>query len=193
MGFFSVLLMFICLCADNMVMANMSAMKPENEKNRNTLSLKIALMFSVFHIIFLILGYFAAYLLTSVWGDYSWLAKVWISFAFVMLIGIRLLVETVEKSPSFSIHDSDMNSKLINTSILLGLNSMLIGFAIQIMNQSYHFFWALVSLFVISLIMSMIGFFMGRPDAKKIPSKVVECFAGGLMIILAVRILIIYY
>ncbi|WP_424245036.1 putative Mn2+ efflux pump MntP [Elusimicrobium posterum] len=193
MEIWAIIIMFMCLCVDNMVMANMSAMKPENTNSRNSLSLKIALIFSVFHALFLFIGYVLAYLVTAMRGAYSWKAQLWISFSFVMLIGIRLLVETVEKSPSFSVNDSDLNPKMAKTAMLIGLNSVLLGYAIYIVKTNYHFFWAILALFAISMIFSMAGFFMGRPDSKKISSKVLESVAGIIMIILALRIVIFHY
>ncbi|MGB2579948.1 putative Mn2+ efflux pump MntP [Elusimicrobium simillimum] len=189
MEFWAVLIMFICLCVDNMVMANMSAMKSQNNNVRSSLSLRIALTFSIFHALFLLAGYLIAY----IWpAQYSWTASVWISFAFVMLIGIRLLLETVEKSPSFGIDDPEMNPKLIKTGMLLALNSAMLGFALQIMSVNYSLVWPLFALFAVSMIMSLLGFLFGRPDSKRISSKVVESVAGIVMIVLAIRILIMY-
>ncbi|ACC98875.1 putative membrane protein [Elusimicrobium minutum Pei191] len=191
MEFWAVFIMFICLCVDNMVMANMSAMKPQNNDVRSSLSLRISLSFSIFHVLFFLVGYGFAALLKPY--PHTWIAGAWIAFAFILLIGIRLLMETVEKSPSFSVADKDMNPKLLKTSALLALNSLMIGFAMCVMAVEYQLFWPAFSLFAISMIMSMIGFLTGKPESKKISSKIFESIAGLIMIVLAVRILLTYY
>ncbi|WP_428897525.1 Putative Mn2+ efflux pump MntP [Parelusimicrobium proximum] len=179
-----VIIMFVCLCVDNMVVSNMSAMKTSNSESRNSLSVKIAMMFAVCHLLFLMLGYFLGFLFPA---DNA-LAAVWVSFAFIFLIGARLLLESIEKSPSFSITDSDINLKMVKVSILIAANSGMIGFALKIMGRGLV--WPLFILFFISLIMSMVGFAIGKPDAKEIGSKKLQALAGIIMIILALRIVI---
>jgi len=173
-----------------MVMANMSGMKPQNNGVRSRLSLRIALSFSIFHVLFMVIGYLLAALFWP--ADRSWLAASWVAFSFIALIGIRLLLETVEKSPSFSVADSDVNVKLIKTSAWLALNTLMIGFAMRIMPH-YGLFWPVFILFAVSMIMSLLGFIVGKPDSKKISTKVVESAAGILMIIMAIRLLIIFH
>jgi len=174
-----------------MVMANMSGMKPQNNEVRSRLSLRIAVSFSVFHVIFLLLGYLLAALLWP--HSRNWLSSVWVSFAFITLIGIRLLLETVEKSPSFSVADSDVNKKLIKTSVWLAINTLMIGFVLRIMKIDYSLFWPIFIVFAVSMIMSLVGFLVGRPESKKISTKIVESAAGIIMIIMAIRLLIMYH
>jgi|GEM_PF-1654346 len=191
MELWAVSIMFICLCVDNMVMANMSGMKPQNNDVRSRLSLRIALSFSIFHVLLFVVGYAIAML---IWSPVrSAMASVWVSFAFIALIGIRLLLETVEKSPSFSVADEGVNKKLIKTSIWLALNTLMIGFAVRIMAATYALFWPIFILFAVSMILSLLGFLIGKPDSKKISTKIVESAAGIVMIIMAVRILIMYH
>jgi len=191
MEIWAVVIMFICLCVDNMVMANMSGMKPQNNDVRSRMSLRIALSFSAFHALFLILGYLIAML---VWpASRNWMASVWVTFAFLTLIGIRLLLETVEKSPSFSAADADVNPKLIKTSAWLAINTLMIGFAMRIMKIDYSLFWPIFILFAVSMIMSLVGFLIGKPESKKISTKIVESAAGIIMIVMAIRLLIMYH
>jgi len=191
MEWWAVGIMFICLCVDNMVMANMSGMKPQNKEVRSRLSLRIALSFSIFHVLFLVLGYLIAMLIWS--SSRSGMASVWVTFCFVTLIGIRLLLETVEKSPSFSVADEGVNKKLIKASAWLALNTLMLGFVIRVMAVPYSLFWPVFILFAASMVMSLVGFLIGKPESKKISTKIVESAAGIVMIIMAVRILIMYH
>ena len=190
MELLAVCIMFMCLCVDNMVMANMSGMKRENDNVRSRFSLRIALTFSLAHALFLIFGYLIAWLMAPSFPG-SAAAGAWIAFAFVALIGIRLLLETVEKSPSFASGDPEVNSKLIKTSILLALNSAMLGFAMSAAGVEYNFLIPALMLFAVSMAFSLTGFLIGKPDAKKISTKMAESAAGIIMIILAVRLLYI--
>ena len=51
MGIISVIIIFICICVDNMVCANMSAMKM-NPERKSIFSIKLALSFAIFNGIF---------------------------------------------------------------------------------------------------------------------------------------------
>jgi len=190
MELLAVTFMFIFLCVDNMVMANMSGMKPQNNDVRSRMSLKIAFSFSLFHVIFLVIGWLLAALFWP--AGRTFLAASWVAFAFIALIGIRLLLETVEKSPSFSAADEGVNKKIIKTSAWLALNTLMIGFAMKIMNAS-HLFWAVFILFAVSMVMSLLGFLTGKPDSKKISTKIAESIAGVAMIVMAIRLIIMYH
>ena len=56
MGIISVIIIFICICVDNMVSANMSAIKMTKE-NKSIFSVKMALAFTIFNVLLFGLGY----------------------------------------------------------------------------------------------------------------------------------------
>ena len=56
MGIISVIIIFICICVDNMVSANMSAVKMTKE-NKSIFSVKMAIVFTIFNVLLFGLGY----------------------------------------------------------------------------------------------------------------------------------------
>ena len=66
MEMFAVVLIFVCICVDNMVCANMTAMKLDTE-NKNIFSIKMALFFSGFNALFFGLGYLLSILFAVIW------------------------------------------------------------------------------------------------------------------------------
>jgi len=177
-----VLLIFICIAVDNMVIANMSGMKPQNAQSRSSLSLKIAIMFALFNGVMLLVGYILGYFwMSAAFGPKS---VAWVNFAFITLIGIRLLLESIEKSPSFAITDDGINGKFVKVSLLVSLNYMLIGFALRITASSLS--WNFFGLLFISVAAGIIGFGLGSPDSKSIASKKLEAVAGIILIVIAI-------
>ena len=59
MGIIAMIIIFICLCTDNMVTANMSGMNMEL-KTKSVFSIKTALFFSGLNALFFTLGYIFA-------------------------------------------------------------------------------------------------------------------------------------
>ena len=50
MNMLSVIIIFVCICVDNMVSANMSAVKMTKE-NKSVFSVKLALVFTLFNVL----------------------------------------------------------------------------------------------------------------------------------------------
>lgn len=184
MAWWIILLVFICICMDGMVIANMSGMKPQNDDKRSRLALKLALMFTLIHVIMLLLGYVLAWL----FAPEAYLARLWIAFSIIMLMGIRLLLESIEKSPSIAVTDEDMNKKLLKISFVLGGNTAFLGFVLYCMNRAL--FLPVIMLIFVSMAMTMLGFFWGKPSSKEIASKKLEAAAGIICILTAVGLLV---
>lgn len=185
MGIISVLIIFVCICVDNMVSANMSAMKMEKE-NRSVFSIKVALFFAGFNGLLLGLGYLISILF---FRDWVYLAHNWVAFAFLLLLGIKFMLESIEKSPSFNNVDTKDTGKLIKVSALIGLNSFLVGYAMETMDTS--FLPQLIFLLIITFAMTLFGFYLGNASSKTIASKKVELVAGIILIIMAIRLIIV--
>ncbi len=182
MAFWLILIIFLCIAVDNMVVANMSGMKPQNNDVRSSLSLKIAIMFVVFNVLLLLVGYFLGYLWIS--QGFGPRAVAWVTFAFITLIGIRMLLESIEKSPSFAITDAGLNGKLVKVALLIALNFMMVGFVMKITGAGIA--WSFFALVFISIAAGVLGFGLGTPDAKSIASKKMEAVAGITLIIAAI-------
>ena len=185
MGIISAIIIFICICVDNMVSANMSAVNMV-KANKSVFSVKMALFFTGFNILLLGVGY-----LVSLVFFHSWVyfAHNWVAFAFLLLLGIKLLLESIEKSPSFKDEDEGNVGKLIKVSFLLSLNSFLVGYAMETMDCS--FFPQVLILLVISFVMTLLGSHLGGKQPKNLISKKIELVAGLILIIMAIRLIII--
>ena len=180
MGIISVIIIFICICVDNMVCANMSAMKM-NPEQKSIFSIKVALFFAAFNALFFGLGYLISIVF---FRDWVYLAHNWVAFAFLLLLGIKFMLESIEKSPSFTALEVNNTKKLFKVSILMALNAFLVGYAVETMDTSC--FPQLVFLFIITFGMTLIGFHLGNENSKTIASKKIELVAGIILIILSV-------
>ena len=181
MGIISVIIIFICICVDNMVSANMTAVNMTKE-NKSVFSVKMALFFTGFNVLFLGLGYLASIIL---FRDWIYVVHNWVAFAFLLLLGIKLILESIEKSPSFRDEDAAHTRKLIKVSVLLGLNNFLVGYAMEIMDRA--FFPEVVLLLVLTFLMTLLG----SHFTKNLISKKIELVAGIVLIIMAIRMIII--
>lgn len=185
MGIIAVLIVFICICVDNMVCANMSAMKLEPE-NKSVFSIKVALFFAGFNALLFGLGYFISIIF---FRDWIYFAHNWVAFAFLLLLGIKFMLESIEKSPSFTNLETEDNGKLVKVSALMGLNSFLVGYAVETMDTS--FFPQIVFLVLITFGMTLLGFHLGNKTSKTVASKKVELVAGIILVVMAVRLIIV--
>ena len=184
MGIISVIIIFICICVDNMVSANMTGMNITQDKG--VFSIKVALFFAGFNMLFFVLGYLVSMLFFRNW---VYLAHNWVAFAFLLLLGIKFMLESIEKSPSFSNLDADDNRKMMKVSTVLALNSFLVGYAVETMEKA--FFPQVLILFVLTFLMTLIGFHLGNQSSKTIASKKVELAAGIVLIVMAVKLIIL--
>ena len=175
----------MCICVDNMVSANMTAINMTKE-NKSVFSVKMALFFTAFNVLFLGVGYLVSMIFFRGW---IYFVHNWVAFAFFLLLGIKLIMESIEKSPSFKNEDAGNTRKLIKVSVLLGLNSFLVGYALEIMDRS--FFPEVLFLLVISFLLTLFGSHLGGLHAKNLISKKIELVAGILLIIMGIHAIII--
>lgn len=185
MGIISVIIIFICICVDNMVSANMSAVKMTKE-NKSTFSVKMAIVFTIFNVLLFGLGYILSIIFFRRW---VYFAHNWVAFAFLLLLGIKLMLESIEKSPSFGDVDAGDNWKLAKVSAVIGLNSLLVGYAMETMDVS--FFPEVVLLLIITFVMSLLGSHLGGEQIKNLFSKKLELVAGIVLIIMSIRLIMI--
>ena len=185
MEMFAVVLIFVCICVDNMVCANMTAMKLDTE-NKNIFSIKMALFFSGFNALFFGLGYLLSIIFFREWVSF---VHNWVAFAFLLLLGIKFMLESIEKTPSFTNLETDDLRKLIKVSALMGLNSFLVGYAVETMNTS--FFLLLVFLLLLTFGLTLLGFRLGNKKSKTVASKKVELLAGLVLAVMAVWLIIV--
>ena len=185
MGIITVTIIFICICVDNMVSANMSSVKMSSDK-RSIFSIKMALFFTGFNALFYGIGFLVGRIFLH---DWVYFAHNWVAFAFLLLLGIKFMLESIEKSPSFSDLETDDNRKMIKVSSLIGLNSFLVGYAVETMGKA--FFPQVIILMVISFMMTLLGFHLGSPNSKTVASKKIELVAGIVLLIIAITLIVV--
>ena len=185
MGLIAMIIIFICLCTDNMVTGNMSAMNMEL-KTRSIFSIKAALFFALLNSLFFTIGYiFSMIFFRAHFVRVSY----WIAFAFLFLLGVKYILETIEKSPSFKEQDIEDGRKLWKISLLSASQFFFVGYPLELMGKSW--FPQVVFLLVISFLMTILGFHLGTKTSKTIVSKWVEFVAGLVLIIMAIRLIVL--
>ncbi len=185
MGIISVIVVLLCICVDNMVSANMSALKL-NKDNKSVFSVKMALFFTGFNVVLFGLGYLVSLILFRSW---VYFAHNWVAFAFLLLLGIKLMLESIEKSPSFGDLDVSNTGKLVKVSALIGMNSFLVGYAFDTMGRA--FFPEVLLLLIFTFLMTLLGAHLGGTHSKNLVSKKIELVAGIILIIMAIRLIVI--
>ena len=185
MGLIAVIIIFICLCTDNMVTANMSAINME-PKTKSVFSIKAALCFAGFNGLFFTIGYIFAMLF---FRSYFVQVNDWIGFAFLLLLGIKYLLETIEKSPSFKEEEAGDNGKIWRVSLISASQFLLVGYPLELMGKSW--FPQIFFLLIITFLMTILGFHLGGKTSKSILSKKAEFVAGLFLVIMAVRLIIL--
>lgn len=185
MGMIAVLIIFCCICVDNMVCANMSAMKMTTQ-SKSVFSIKMALVFAAFNALFLGLGYLVSVLFFRNW---VYFAHNWVAFAFLLLLGIKFTLESIEKSPSFGTEDASSTRKLLKVATVFGLNAFLVGYALETMDTSFFPQWVFLALLTFGL--TLAGFHLGNPNSKTIVTKKAELVAGMVLIVMAVWLVIV--
>ncbi|MBQ3666661.1 MAG: manganese efflux pump [Elusimicrobiaceae bacterium] len=179
MSMLSVIIIFVCICVDNMVSANMSAVKMTKE-NKSVFSVKLALVFTIFNVLLFGLGY----IISILFHGWSYFAHNWVVFAFLLLLGIKFMLEYIEKSPSFGDADAGDNWKLAKVSALIGMNSFLVGYALETVGRA--FFPDVMLLLIITFVLSLLGAHLGGADSKNLLSKKLELIAGIVLIVMSI-------
>ena len=185
MGLIAIIIIFICLSTDHMVTANMSAMKMDL-KTKSVFSIKAAFFFAGFDALFFTIGYVASIMF---FRNYFASAGNWIAFSFILLLGVKYMLETVEKSPSFKEEEADDTQKLIRVAVLSSAQFLFLGYPLELVGKSW--FPQVLFLIVISFLMTILGFHLGSKSSKTIRSKKIQFVAGLILTIMGIRMIIL--
>ena len=185
MGLITVSIIFICLCTDHLIMSNMSAMKMDL-KTKSVFSIKAAFFFSGFNALLFTAGYLFSIVF---FHSYFVTAANWVAFAFLLLLGIKYMLETIEKSPSFKEEEADDNKKLVRVSALSAAQFFLVGYPLELLGKSW--FPQVLFLIVLTFAMTILGFHLGTKSSKTIRSKKTEFAAGLVLVVMAIRMIIL--
>lgn len=185
MSILVMILIFLCIGVDNMVSSNMSAINITTD-NRSTFSVKLGLFFTMFNALWYLIGFILSGLFFHHWTLRS---QNWVAFAFILLLGIKLILESIEKSPSFNNLTATSTKQITKVAAEIGLNSLLVGFAAETMGRA--FFPQIMILMVITFLMSILGFHLGKPDSRTVISKKIELVAGIILIFVALGLIVV--
>ncbi len=185
MGIIAMIIIFICLCTDNMVTANMSGMNLD-PKTKSVFSIKAGLFFALLNGLFFTVGYIFSIIF---FRGYFVKAAHWVAFAFLLLLGIKYMMEAIEKSPSFQEKDITDGAKMWKIAITTGSQFFFVGYPLELMGKSW--FPQILFLLIITFLMTILGFHIGTKTSKSIFSKKLEFVGGLILIILAIRLIIL--
>ena len=152
---------------------------------KGTVVLKTTLVFIVANLLALSLSFITGKLL------YATLAPVmnWLAFSFLFLIGVRLLLESIEKSPSLNYTDIVQSSYLIKVAVQASIDSFMFGFVLALVSANMLlaalFFSALFTFFAVTF-----GLAHGHAFTKTVLGSRLQLISGVVMIIIAVKFLL---
>ena len=94
------------------------------------------------------------------------------------------MLEYIEKSPSFGDADAGDNWKMVKVSALIGMNSFMVGYALETMDRA--FFPEVLLLLIFTFVLSLLGAHLGGEDTKNLLSKKLELVAGIVLIVMSI-------
>jgi len=181
MSILKVILIWICISADNFSVANASSIKMEKFDRKD--ALKFSGFCTFFHVIFFLLGWFFAFLLIE------WLEPInyWMAFSMFFLIGVGMILNALEKTLSLYKKDLIDEKYLSLISIIISMKSLLLGFGLAIIGTKM--FLALILLAVFVFFSVWMGYFLRNTTMLK-TSKTVEIIGGIILIIISLSVLV---
>jgi putative Mn2+ efflux pump MntP len=149
--------------------------------------LKTALVFVVANLIALSLSFILGNLLTPVLKD----VLPWIAFSFLFLIGVRLLLESVEKSPSLNYTDIVQNSYMIRVAVQSSVDYFFLGFVLALVSGGSLLLALFISA-IFSFLAMTLGLSHGHSFAKTVLGNRLQRVAGVIVVIIAVKFLLTF-
>lgn len=148
--------------------------------------LKTAGVFVGANLVALSLGFVLGRLMLNVLAPQA----VLLVFCFLFLIGIRLLMESIEKSPSLNYTDILQNVYLLKVAAQASIDSLMFGFALA-MAADKLLLAALLFSAVFNFGMVLFGFSHGHAANKTVLGNRVQLVSAVAILVLAVRFLIV--
>jgi putative Mn2+ efflux pump MntP len=154
----------------------------------SSVTLKTALVFVVSNLIALS----ASFLIGKFLQEHLYFVASWIAFSFLFLIGVRLLLESIEKSPSLNYTDIIQSGYLIRVAVQASVDSFLLGFILSLHfgTGSKLFLLALLISAVFNFFATTFGLSHGHAFTRSVIGKRLELIAGILMVIIAIGFLL---
>ncbi len=181
MTILKIILIWLCISADNFSVSNASTSKMPNFIRKD--ALKFAGFCTFFHVLFFVLGWIFAYTLK----DALFSINYWLAFSMLFLVGVGMILNAIEKTLSLYKKDLIDERYLTIISVLLSLKTILLGFGLKMIGTPM--FMSTLLLIVFVFLSVWIGYFLKGKNVLKI-SKITEIVGGVILIILSLSVLI---
>jgi len=186
MSILIVLLVLLCIATGCFAIGAISGSKLGSYYNSN-ITLKASLVFVVSNLVSMTVAFIVGWLLY----DWTHVVSSWLAFAMLFIIGVRLLLESIEKSPSLNYTDIVQSNYLIRVAVQASVDSFMFGFTLSL------FFISRIEIFLLALLISaifnffgtLLGLSHGHAFPKTVFGKRLELAAGIIMIVTAISFL----
>ncbi len=185
MGIISLIIILLCISTGCFAIGVTSGSKL-GSCYKSSVALKTTFVFVVTSLLALSLSFILGKLLYDSVSHVS----TWIAFALFFLIGVRLLMESIEKSPSLNYTDIVQSSYLIRVAVQASVDSFMLGFVLALVAPRL----LLGTLFLSALFTFLsvtLGLSHGHSFTKTVLGNRLQLIAGIIMVIIAVRFVII--
>lgn len=185
MGIISIIIVLLCVSTGCFSIGTVSGSKL-GSCYKSTVVLKTTLVFIVANLIALSLSFILGKLLIDT------LAPVtnWMAFSFLFLMGVRLLLESIEKAPSLNYTDIVQSTYLIKVAVQCSIDSFMLGFILALIAGKM-----LLIALLFSTVFTFLGVTLGLSHGHNFPKTVlgnrIQLIAGIIMVAIAVRYLLI--
>jgi len=150
------------------------------KKDRIKIALKLSLVFCLFHIIMLIIGYYVG----AEIQDYIATFDHWIAFIILSFIGIKMIIDDIKTKEEKKF--STKTKIILYLAFATSIDALAIGVSFSIINISIVQFAIIVGVIVFSL--TMIGSLFGAFLSKKLNIKM-QLIGGIVLVLIGIKIL----
>jgi putative Mn2+ efflux pump MntP len=185
MSILTMMLVLLCISSGCFAIGAVSGSKLGNSYN-SAVTLKTAMVFVVSNLVALSLSFIVGRLLYDLVAQVA----VWLAFAMVLIIGVRLLLESIERSPSLNYTDIVNGNYLIRVAVQASVDSFLLGFTIALFHNAKIFLLALFLSAALNFFFTLFGLSHGHTFPKTIIGKRMELVAGIVVIVTAIGFLL---
>ena len=181
MTIIKVILIWLCISADNFSVSNASTAKMPTFVRKD--ALKFAGFCTFFHLVFFVLGWIFAYTLK----DSLFSINYWLAFSMLFLVGVGMILNAIEKTLSLYKKDFIDEQYLTVIAVVLSLKTILLGFGLRMVGTPMFLSAILLAIFVFLFV--WMGYFLKGEKILRV-SKVSEIVGGIILIILSLSVLI---
>jgi manganese efflux pump family protein len=143
--------------------------------------LRLPISTGTFQFIMPILGWFGGKLIGGFLNDYS----KWIAFAIFMIIGIKMIIDSLTKKEDCEVVDISKGIKLLIVSIATSIDAFAAGLSLGLLKEPLLLSAGLIG--GITFVISLAGVYLGK-FAGHILGKWADLFGGLILIGLAVKV-----